>query len=75
MTLADIQPGKKARIVSIENVNKLVRRRLIDLGIMEGSIICLKNSLPFGGPYTLEADGQSIGIRRREASLIEVSNL
>lgn len=75
MTLADIKPGKKAKIVSIENVNKLVRRRLIDLGIMEGSVVHLKNSLPFGGPYTFEADGQSIGIRRREASMIEVANL
>ncbi|MGC5327133.1 FeoA family protein [Brevibacillus sp. SYSU BS000544] len=70
--LVDIQPGTKVCICDISKVNSIVLRRLIDLGIMEGTEICMKRRSPFGGPLTLEANGQSIGIRRNEASMIEV---
>ncbi len=71
-TLADIRPGTKVCIHSISKVSAIVLRRLIDLGIMEGSEICMKRRSPFGGPLTLEANGQYIAIRRSEASMIEV---
>jgi ferrous iron transport protein A len=72
MFLIDIKPGEKAKILGTENMTENVRRRLLDLGIMEGTVICLKRMMPFGGPLTLEADGQWIGIRRREAGTIQV---
>jgi ferrous iron transport protein A len=72
MNLADMQLGKKAMVSDLANVSDMVRRRLIDLGIMEGCEICLRQKLPFGGPLTIESNGQRIGIRRREAAQIRV---
>ncbi|MEO3946048.1 FeoA family protein [Gorillibacterium sp. CAU 1737] len=72
MKLTEIHVGDKVRITDLETVNRLVRRRLIDLGIMEGTTIQIKKTLPFGGPYTIEACGQRIAIRKKEAEHIMV---
>ncbi|WP_232697696.1 FeoA family protein [Brevibacillus daliensis] len=73
MVLTDVKKGQKVQIVDITNVNALIRRRLIDLDVVEGTMVKIKRVLPFGGPFTLEAGGQLFGIRRREAKMIEVS--
>ncbi|MBS4201045.1 ferrous iron transport protein A [Bacillus sp. FJAT-49732] len=75
MILSDIQVGKKVRIKNTDLVNELVRRRLLDLGIMEGSVLKIKRILPLGGPITIEARGQLIGIRRSEAKKIRVESV
>ncbi|MCK6255782.1 ferrous iron transport protein A [Fictibacillus sp. WQ 8-8] len=72
MVLTDIRAGGKAKIINTELVNTLVRRRLLDLGIMEGTEIIIKRILPFGGPFAVEAGGQWVGIRRSEAKMIQV---
>lgn len=72
MVLSDIKAGCKARIVNTDSVSDIVRRRLTDFGIMEGSTVSIKRILPFGGPIAIEVRGQWIGIRRCEACKIEV---
>ncbi|MFJ5622516.1 ferrous iron transport protein A [Peribacillus loiseleuriae] len=75
MLLTDIHVGEKVRITNMERMNKLVLRRLLDLGIMEGSNIKIKRILPLGGPIAIETKGQLIGIRRNEAKMIRVESL
>nr|WP_244563107.1 FeoA family protein [Paenibacillus uliginis] len=70
--LADININAPVTIVELGCSNQLVCRRLNDLGIVEGCQVCIKQRLPFGGPITLEADGQWIAIRRKEALQIVV---
>jgi ferrous iron transport protein A len=67
--------GGKGKIVNISQVGRLVQRRLLDLGITEGSEVCIKCVMPFGGPVMIESCGQCIGIRRKEALQIEVEKL
>ncbi|WP_053365430.1 FeoA family protein [Bacillus sp. FJAT-27245] len=73
--LAQLKAGEKATIKDISTVDKLVRRRLLDLGITEGSEVCIKCVLPFGGPIMIESCGQCIGIRRKEAKCIELERV
>jgi ferrous iron transport protein A len=70
-----LKAGGKGKIVNISQVGQLVQRRLLDLGITEGSEVCVKCVMPFGGPVMIESCGQCIGIRRREALQIEVEKL
>lgn len=70
-----IKAGDKGKIVDISHVGKLVQRRLLDLGITEGSEVCVKCVMPFGGPIMIESCGQCIGIRRKEAVQIEVERI
>jgi ferrous iron transport protein A len=73
--LAQLKTGEKGVISNISKADALVRRRLLDLGIMEGSEVCIKCVMPFGGPYLIEYCGQCVGIRRKEANRIEVERL
>ncbi|MBS4212256.1 MULTISPECIES: FeoA family protein [Neobacillus] len=70
-----LKAGEKGKIVDISHVGNLVKRRLLDLGITEGSEICVKCVMPFGGPIMIESCGQCVGIRRKEAVQIEVERI
>lgn len=67
--------GDKGKIINISKVGRLVQRRLLDLGIMEGSEVCVKCVMPFGGPVMIESCGQCVGLRLKEARLIEVERV
>lgn len=71
--LIKLEKGIRAVVVDVSEVDQLVRRRLLDLGITEGSEIVLKCKMPFGGPFMLECSGQCVGIRRNEARCIKVA--
>lgn len=75
MFLSDLQPKQKARILDLMLISELVRRRLLDLGVLEGTEIRVTRLLPFRGPITLESSGQSIGLRRSDARMIRVEPL
>ncbi|CAH2713597.1 MULTISPECIES: FeoA family protein [Neobacillus] len=73
--VASLKAGDKGKIIDISHVGNLVQRRLLDLGITEGSEVCVKCVMPFGGPIMIESCGQCVGIRRREAVQIEVERI
>ncbi|PLR78785.1 ferrous iron transport protein A [Bacillus sp. V3-13] len=73
--LGQLREGDKGKILDISKADHLVRRRLLNLGITEGTEVCIKCIMPFGGPYLLESCGQCVGIRRNEALRIEVERL
>lgn len=73
MMLSNIELDKKAIIQDVSNLSLMIQRRLLDMGIGEGVIISVKRKLPFGGPFIIESHGQSISLRRLEASRIYVS--
>jgi ferrous iron transport protein A len=70
-----LKAGDKGKIKDISHVGHLVQRRLLDLGITEGSEVCVKCVMPFGGPIMIESCGQCVGIRRKEADQIEVEKI
>lgn len=73
--LGKLKVGEKGKIKDLSKADKLVRRRLLDLGITEGTEVSIKGIMPFGGPYMLESFGQCVGIRKKEALRIEVERL
>lgn len=73
--LGKLKEGEKAKIIDISQIDYLVRRRLLDLGITEGAEVCIKCCMPFGGPVMVESCGQCVGIRRKEAIQIGVERL
>ncbi|MDV2888000.1 FeoA family protein, partial [Alkalihalophilus pseudofirmus] len=40
--VSSLKAGEKGKIVDISHVSHLVQRRLLDLGITEGSEVCVK---------------------------------
>lgn len=70
-----LKAGDKGKITNLSHVSPLVQRRLLDLGITEGSEVCVKCVMPFGGPVMIESNSQCVGIRRKEAEQIEVEKI
>lgn len=73
--LGFLKAGEKVKIMDLSGTDQLVRRRLLDLGITDGSEVCIKCVMPFGGPYMVESCGQCVGIRRKEACQIKVERI
>ena len=75
MVLAELKQKERARIIDFSDVNELVQRRLIQLGMKEDDEICVKRKLPFGSPFMFESGGQCLGIRLGEAKKIRIEKL
>ncbi|MFT8320723.1 MAG: FeoA family protein [Bacillus sp. (in: firmicutes)] len=70
--IGKVKIGEKIQIKNLSKVNSLVKRRMLDFGITEGTVVSIQNIMPFSGPYILEYEGSKVGIRRKEVQNIEV---
>lgn len=72
-TLADLPPGGAARVVRVSAACQgPQRRRLLDLGVVPGTIITAQFSSPDGDPAAYLIRGALIALRRAQAALIQV---
>ena len=74
MCIIDLKLGEKA---CIENVcgNEKLTKRLLSLGCIEGTEVCLKNKAPFGDPIIINFRGFDLAIRKSDAKNILVKDL
>lgn len=71
-SLSDIRVGTTCRISSIE-LDGLLRRRILDLGMIPGTQVqCIRKS-PAGDPIAFKVRNTTIALRSNDASLIKVS--
>ncbi|MFC5541609.1 MAG: FeoA family protein [Bacilli bacterium] len=75
MKLTEGQIGAKYRICNLSNLNRIVQKRLLDLGVIEGVEVTCIRKMPFGGPYILEVCGQQISLRKKDVNCIEVEEM
>ena len=72
--LSELENGQKARIVKINLVGD-IRRRLSDMGLVNGSEIELERVAPLGDPIEIRVKGYDLSLRKEIASEIEVEPL
>lgn len=71
-TMTDLQEGQAARVLTISATGTM-RRRLLDLGLIEGtSILCLQKS-PWGDPVAYLIRGAAIALRSEDSAQVLVS--
>ena len=71
MTLADLQRGHAARIVSVDSTAAGVVRLMV-LGLVEGSPVRFRHAAIGGDPIEIEVMGAAISVRREQARHILV---
>ena len=72
-TLADLTQGQQARVVRLSAACQgPQRRRLLDLGVVPGTVITSQFSSPGGDPIAYSIRGALIALRRTQAELIQV---
>ncbi len=71
LTLADLKPGDRARIESIETADPAVQRLMV-LGLVEGAeLVFLRRSLG-GDPLEIRLYGAAISLRNEQARRFHV---
>jgi ferrous iron transport protein A len=74
-TLTDLQQGRRGVVVSIDSYKQAkdsMRRRLQDLGLVEGAeVVCLGKS-PLGDPTAFGIRGAVIALRAEDSSRVRV---
>ena len=74
MFLNDLNVGQKCTVLKIHS-GGIMRRRLMDLGILPGSTIRCVLSSPSSNPKAYFVKGSTVAIRNYDASFIEVDLL
>ena len=69
--LSELEDGQKARIVKI-NLAGDIRKRLSDMGLVNGGEIQLERVAPLGDPIEIKVKGYDLSLRKEVASEIEV---
>lgn len=72
MKLSNLRINKKARVISIDILNSLVKRHLLEMGLTRGTLIKVTKIAPMGDPISIELRGYELAIRKEEAKFIEV---
>jgi len=70
-TLRNLPPGQLATVVKINGTGAL-RRRIMEMGIVPGSVINVVRYAPLGDPLEIKLKGCFISLRKEEAELVEV---
>ena len=74
MTLKDLRPGKSGRVTQVGS-EKILRRRLLEMGITPGTVITVKKAAPMGDPIELLLRGYVLSLRLDEAEKIMIEDI
>lgn len=68
-TLRNLKPGEHAKIKSIGGQG-VIRRRIVDMGLVPGMDITLERYAPLGDPMEVKIKNLLISLRKEEAETI-----
>lgn len=69
MTLDQLPPGQRACVKRIEGQGA-IRRRLMEMGLIKGTVIETLKTAPLGDPVEYKLRGYHLSLRRNEAQLV-----
>ena len=70
-SLKDLKPGEKGKITKVSGQG-LIRRRILDMGVIPGSEIKVERVAPLGDPIEVRVKGYYLSLRQSEAANIYV---
>lgn len=73
-TLDNLEIGKSCKVIRVDNTGT-IRRRLLDLGVVPGTIIMAVLSSPFNDPIAYKIKNATIAIRKCDSKNIIVEEL
>ncbi len=69
--LSELEPREKGRIVKVGG-RKGIRRRLLDMGVVSGTMVEVQRVAPLGDPVEVRVKGYDLALRLEEAAHIQV---
>ncbi|MCD6521669.1 ferrous iron transport protein A [Candidatus Calescamantes bacterium] len=74
MKLNELFKGEKGKIIKVEG-DRILKRRLRDMGVIPGEIIEVVRIAPLGDPLEIKVKGYYLSLRKREAEKITVEKV
>lgn len=72
--LSDLRPGERGHVISIDQACQgTERRRMMDLGIVPGTLIAVEMTSPGGDPTAYRVRGALIALRQEQARCIRIT--
>lgn len=70
-SLKELEPMEKGRIVKVGG-QKDIRRRLFDMGVVNGAMVEVLRIAPLGDPVQIKVKGYDLALRKTEAENIQI---
>jgi len=74
MRLSDMKEGQTATVVHVGG-NGILRRRILEMGILKGVEVYIEKYAPLKDPLELIVKGYHVSLRVKEAARVEVENV
>jgi Fe2+ transport system protein FeoA len=74
MWLSEMKKGQSATVVHVGG-NGILRRRIMEMGILKGAEVYIEKYAPLKDPLELIVKGYHVSLRVEEAAKIEVDNV
>lgn len=74
MTLADVHEGQKVKVLKVGG-GRSIRQRLLDMGMMTGTIISVERYAPLRDPIHIKVKNTSLALRVSEGNMISVEKI
>lgn len=70
-TLDQLQPGELGVVSKVKGRGP-IKRRIVDMGVVAGTVIQVQKYAPMGDPIEVKLKGFNLSLRKNEAALIEL---
>ncbi len=70
-TLGELLPGEKGVVKKVTGRGP-VHRRIIDMGVVPGTVIRVLKFAPLGDPIEIKVKGFNLSLRKSEAEMIQI---
>jgi Fe2+ transport system protein FeoA len=74
LTLKDLNVGQSGRVMTVGG-EKMLRRRLLDMGITPRTVVTVRKTAPMGDPIELLLRGYVLTIRLEDAEKISIEEM
>ncbi|AKB33394.1 Ferrous iron transport protein A [Methanosarcina siciliae HI350] len=73
-TLNLLETGQKARVIQVKGGGSS-RKRLLDMGMVPGTVLSVTKKAPLGDPVDFKLKGYNLSLRKTEAEAVVVEVL
>ena len=72
MKLSELKIGQSAKVLKLNEENRIIRRHLLDMGITKGVKITVKKVAPIGEPIDIQLRDYELCLSKDDLRKIEV---
>ena len=75
MTVDELELGEQGKILAFKGKNFSLYKRLMEMGMVKGTIVTMRRKAPLGDPIELSVRGFEIAIRLEDVKEIEIQEV